>query len=222
MTSLLLTAFPVPGVPTRRTRDADAAITTGLAGSGLLHDRLLALGYIDTSGNSYDRRIPELAAHDGPAPILSIDLLVPSLDGRFRPSRHGDRTFDAAPGLGLALAAPPILIDVGVTLLDSTVLEFAVGVPSVECAVVIKALAWGTRRQPRDVEDLYQLLEIAAAYSLEEVGGWALDARELAGARGDAAVQLHALASSLRRLTGANVPMARLAALIADRVGFPQ
>jgi predicted nucleotidyltransferase len=39
MVSLLLTAFPVPGVAPRRTRDADTAITTELAGSGVLHDR---------------------------------------------------------------------------------------------------------------------------------------------------------------------------------------
>ena len=35
MASLLLTAFPVPGIDVRRTRDADAAITTELAGSGV-------------------------------------------------------------------------------------------------------------------------------------------------------------------------------------------
>lgn len=56
MTSLLLTAFPVPGVPARRTRDADTAITTELAGSGVLHHRLVARGYTATAGNSYRPR----------------------------------------------------------------------------------------------------------------------------------------------------------------------
>jgi len=45
MASLLLTAFPVSGITTRRTRDADTAITTELAGSGTIHDRLVARGY---------------------------------------------------------------------------------------------------------------------------------------------------------------------------------
>jgi hypothetical protein len=44
MASLLLTAFPVPGIGVRRTRDADAAITTELAGSGIIHQRLLDHG----------------------------------------------------------------------------------------------------------------------------------------------------------------------------------
>jgi hypothetical protein len=52
MGSLLLTAFPVAGVRPRRTRDTDAAITIEVAGSGLIHDRLLDRGYAATSGNS--------------------------------------------------------------------------------------------------------------------------------------------------------------------------
>jgi hypothetical protein len=220
MTSLLLTAFPVEGVPTRRTRDADTAITTELAGSGLLHDRLLGLGYVDTSGNSYDRQLPEFADPGGPVPVLSVDLLVPSLDGRFRPTQHGGRVFDAAPGLAPALAAPPILIDAGVTLLDGETREFTVAVPSVEYAVVIKAIAYGSRHEGRDVEDLYRLLEIAAAYRPEEIGGWRLHEHDVTGSRGDAAAQLHALAPHLRRQSRSDVPAARMAALIADRVAF--
>ena len=61
MTSLLLTAFPVSDIATRQTRDADAAITTRLAGSGALHARLVARGYTATSGNHYVRGVPELA-----------------------------------------------------------------------------------------------------------------------------------------------------------------
>lgn len=66
MASLLLTAFPVPGLAVRRTRDADAAITTELAGSGLIHQRLLDHGYTATSGNSYTRPFPDLATAGGP------------------------------------------------------------------------------------------------------------------------------------------------------------
>jgi hypothetical protein len=49
-------------------------------------------------------------------------LLVPSLDGRFRPQEHGGRAFDSAPGLAPALAAEPIVIDTGARLLNGTVL----------------------------------------------------------------------------------------------------
>jgi hypothetical protein len=104
MGSLLLAAFPVAGIAARRTRDADAAITTELAGSGLIHQRLLDHGYIATTGNSYTRPAPDLAVAGGPVPELAVDLLVPSLDGRFRPQEHGGRSFDSAPGLALALA----------------------------------------------------------------------------------------------------------------------
>ncbi len=87
MVSLLLAAFPVSGVAPRRTRDADAAITTELAGSGVLHDRLIARGWTATAGNNYVRPVPELGLPGQSAPELSVDLLVPSLDGRLRPSR---------------------------------------------------------------------------------------------------------------------------------------
>ena len=84
MTALLLTAFPVPGVPARRTRDADTAITTELAGSGVLHERLTALGYAATAGNNYSRPVPELAEAGEEPPELSVDLLVPSRSRRSR------------------------------------------------------------------------------------------------------------------------------------------
>lgn len=220
MTALLLTAFPVAGVPARRTRDADAAITTELAGSGVLHDRLLALGYTDTAGNHYEREVPELADPDGPPSFLQVDLLVPSFNGRFAPRRHGGRIFDAAPGLEPALLTPPILIHTGATLRDGTVLEFTVAVPPVEYAVVIKAIAYGARRAARDAEDLYRLLAIATAYPPQEIGGWRLDGDDLSGSRRDAAAHLHALARGLRARTDVDVPIAEMAALIADRVSF--
>lgn len=138
MASLLLTAFPVPGIALRRTRDADAALTTKLAGSGILHDRLVDHGYTATSGNSYTRPVPALAVVGGPTPELAVDLLVPSLDGRFRPQEHGGRAFDAAPGLAPALAAEPIAIDVSARLLSGAVLEFTARVPTVELALVIR------------------------------------------------------------------------------------
>lgn len=64
----------------------DAAITTELAGSGVLDDRLVARGWVPRAGNHYVRPVPELGI-----PGRSGTELVPSLDGRFRPSQHGGR-----------------------------------------------------------------------------------------------------------------------------------
>jgi hypothetical protein len=223
MASLLLTAFPVSGIDLRRTRDADAAITTELAGSGVIHQRLLDHGYADTSGNSYTRPVPDLAVAGRPVPELAVDLLVPSFDGRFRPQEHGGRAFDAAPGLAPVLAAEPITIDTRARLLNGGAVEFTVRVPTVELALVIKALSYGSRLQDRDVEDIYRLLEIANAYPPDEIGGWRLNESPLQASRRDAAVHLHELARRSRRLSGidADVPTARLATLIASHVGRP-
>lgn len=217
MASLLLTAYPVPRVAPRRTRDADAAITTALAGSGLLHDRFLAAGYRPASSNRYMRQMPELAIPGLPVPELVVDLLVPSLDGRFKTSRHGGRDFDAAPGLAPALEAEPIHIDVAASLLDDTVLRFSTAVPTVEMALVIKALAYGSRGQTRDAEDIYRLLEIVDAYSAVEIGGWRL-ASPAKGSRGDAQRVLQELRTRARRLQAADLSAGRLAALIAAHV----
>jgi len=221
MASLLLTAFPVAGITIRRTRDTDAAITTELAGSGIIHRRLVEHGYTAASGNSYTRPVPDLVVAGGPVPELAVDLLVPSLDGHFKPQEYGGRAFDSAPGLAPALAAEPIVIDVGARLLDGTVLEFSAPVPTVELALVIKALAYGSRLHARDAEDIYRLLEIANAYPSDEIGGWRLQETPLRASRRDAAVHLHRLAQRSRRLPTPDVPAARLAALIAARVGRP-
>jgi hypothetical protein len=224
MASLLLAAFPVAGMSARRTRDADTAITTELAGSGVLHERLLTHGYVATSGNNYIRPVPNLATAGGPIPELAVDLLVPSLDGRFHPQDHGGRAFDAAPGLAPALEMEPIVIEVGARLLDGSRLQFAVRVPTVEYAVVIKALSYGYRSQARDVEDIHRLLEIADAYRPDEIGGWHMRDPQLRGSRRDAAVHLLELARQTRRarpFTDPDVPAARLATLIAAQVSRP-
>ncbi|WP_426510030.1 hypothetical protein ACPPVO_04575 [Dactylosporangium sp. McL0621] len=219
MTALLLTAFPVPGIAVRRTRDIDAGITAELAGSGVIHQRLLDHGYAATSGNSYTRPLPDLAVAGGPVPELAVDLLIPSLDGRFRSQEHGGRAFDAAPGLAPALAADPIVIDVGGRMLNGARLEFSVPVPTVELALVIKALAYGSRLQARDAEDIYRLLEIINLYPAGEIGGRRLHETPLRASRRDAAVHLHELARRSRRRSDLDVPAARLATLIAALVG---
>jgi len=222
MASLLLAAYPVPGIALRRTRDADAGITTALAGSGLIHDRLLEHGFMAVHGNHYVRPVRDLTVvPGGPVPELAVDLLVPSLDGRFRPQELGGRAFDSAPGLAPTLEAEPIVVDTAARLLNGFVLEFTVRVPTVELALVIKALSYGSRLQDRDIEDIYRLLEIADSYPAPEIGGWQLREGSLQGSRRDAARHLHELALRTRRHTPVDVPAARLAALIVALISRP-
>jgi hypothetical protein len=218
MVALLLAAFPVSGIAARRTRDADAAITTELAGSGVLHDRLIARGWAASAGNHYVRPVPELSISGRAAPGLSVDLLVPSLDGRFRPAQHGGRAFDSAPGLAPALAAEPVEVETSARLLDGTRLSFVARVPTVEMAVVIKAYAYASRRLGRDAEDIYRLLEIVEGYPPDVIGGWRLGRADLRGSRHDAAGRLQDLRRQARRLSNVGIPAARLAALIAQHV----
>jgi hypothetical protein len=208
MASIWLAALPVAGVFNRRTTDADSAITTQLASTGDLHDRFLRMGYTDASGNNYVRTIPGIGE-------LSVDILVPSPDGKFRSEQLGDRAFDAAPGLGTVLSAPAVDASIGATLLDGSVLEFSARVPSLEFAVVLKAYAWSLRHANKDVRDIYTLLEIAAGYPAAAIGGWKLNAPNITGSRADAVTILARLAKDARRQTWTDVPSGRLAALIA-------
>ncbi|WP_188744813.1 hypothetical protein [Agromyces bauzanensis] len=129
MVALLLDAFPSAGVVPRRTADADAAVSTMVAGSGILHQELTAAGYQATAGNNYRRS------------GRSIDVLIPAPAGHFIRQEQGGRAFDAAPGIRLALAAEPIIVDANVTMLDGSLLSFTARVPSPEVAVILKAYA---------------------------------------------------------------------------------
>ncbi|MBT1621343.1 hypothetical protein KK101_01395 [Curtobacterium flaccumfaciens pv. oortii] len=66
-----------------------------------------------------------------------IDLLIPTLSGRFGDQVRGGRRFDAMPGLHLALAEP-IMVDAHLTLQDETELVCDVPVRAVEAAVILK------------------------------------------------------------------------------------
>lgn len=146
---------------------------------------------------------------------------MPSLDARFRPALHGGRAFDSAPGLAPALASEPIQIAARIRLLGNTTMEIVARVPTVEIALVIKAFAYASRGVDRDIEDIYRLLEIVDAYPAEAIGGWRLDELDLRGSRRDAAIHLHELGRQTRRLRTADVPGARLAALIAGHLHSP-
>lgn len=212
MTALLCTAFPSPRTVFRRTADADAALGTELAATGRVHDLLEAAGYEATSGNSYLRAGRQ------------IDLLVPAPTGRFQVEDLGGRAFDAAPGVSLALAAPPITVHVDVTLTDGTALRFDARVPTVEAAVVLKATSYASRRVAKDLTDLHNLLLIVDEREPATIGGWQLGTAA-SGSRGDAQRALASIASSASRLRsrGAlDIEPHVLVSLIRTHVALPE
>jgi hypothetical protein len=213
MVGLLLTTFPTDRAIVRGTADADAAISTEVASSGVIHEALVGSGYSPANGNRYISR-------DGRV----VDLIVPS-DNYFRQVRLGGRGFDAAPGVPLVLAASPIVLDVEVTLTDRSRLEFSVKVPTVELSLVLKALTLRSRTAAKDLVDIYNLLQIGYSWEAELIGGWNLGEAGLAGARGDAQAELHRVAATANRsqdLALSEVPPEFFVALIQAKVGEPR
>jgi hypothetical protein len=193
MVQLLIEAFPNPNSYQRRTVDADAALDSELAATGEIHEAFIAAGYEASSGNSYQK--------DG----RSIDLLVGSLDGKFKSQIIGERAFDTGPGISSAVNTEPITIQVNATLQSGEELKFEARLPRVETALVIKALIYNSRLKSRDLLDIQNLLWIAKHYPAEEIGGWTLDSPHK-GARGDAQSALHSLAERLSKKSFSDFP----------------
>jgi hypothetical protein len=216
MVSLLLAAFPATGSIARRTGDADAAMTTAIAASGTVHDRLIAVGYKAVSGNHYER---------GVGGEVAVDLLVPAVGGAFGRAEHGGRAFDAVPGLRLALSGHRILVDVGVTFRDGSRRRFTVRLPCVETAVILKAYAARSRLEAKDIADLYNLFLIVNQHDPDAIGGWKLSETSLSGSRSDAAGILHRLTEAIKRsdeIRGAGVPVTTFVALIRRHITDPR
>ncbi|WP_368497564.1 hypothetical protein [Herbiconiux sp. A18JL235] len=209
MVGILTLVYPDAPRVDRRTADADLGISTQIASSSILHDRLRNADYVATSGNHYEL---------GEA---QIDVLAPSPDGSFRSAVSGGRGIDLTPGLGLALSSAPVVVDLGITFLDGHHERTSVRVPRLEVAVLLKAFATTSRSAPKDYTDLYNLLSIAYRYGAEAIGGWRLDASDIIGARRDCATILHALAdgaSANPAIAGAHVEREEFVALIRELV----
>lgn len=163
MIEILRTAFPTPGLTVRSTVDADAALETEFAASGDLHRLLTDAGYEPTHGNSYKKGRQK------------IDLLVGNLVDKFMPEILGERAFDSAPGIHIALIAQPLIFDIEALLRDGTPIEFQARTPSVELATCIKSLSYRQRLRDQDLVDVYFLLKVVEAHGPEQVGGWRLN-----------------------------------------------
>lgn len=186
MVGLMCAAFPTPGLVERRTQDADGGVEVELASTGDLHTRLIGLGYTAENSNRYVRGEEE----DRP----TIDLLVPTVGDRFHEEAIGDRRFDAMPGLRVAMANT-LLIDAVLTFQDHTERRTIVRVPTIEGAVLLKAIAWGSRRKRKDAIDLSNLFAVLQCHGLEALGGpWRLNEPVPTGNRLTAARHLHGLA----------------------------
>lgn len=212
MVSLLAEAFPSSGLIMRRTVDADAGFGPIVAASGAIHSALLDAGYTAVRGNHYERD------------DRSIDLLVPSAAGHFVPVIHGGRAFDSAPGLRLALATEPIHLEVTAALSEGTEVSLAVRVPTVETALVLKALTIESRLAAKDIVDAFNLLTIRREADPDVIGGWRLDSPSLTGSRADASAALHRLADrarSSRVVAESEVPRTTMVALIREFVARP-
>lgn len=188
MVQLLIQAYPTPLAIQRATRDADAGLEQAeVAGQGL-QEALLKLGYQPTNTNRYEMG-------NGFAK-RQIDILV-DVGKPGKPAVIAGKQFDHAPGLMLALAEEPLDVAVEVRLKNGEYLSFEVPVPRVETALILKALAWRSRKADKDTADILALLEIVQLHK-KSLNGWQLQDSKAAtlGTRKDAAVVLHQMATS--------------------------
>lgn len=216
MVHLLGRVYPTAEQSARVTADADAGMDPVVAAGADLHEALVRRGYRRVRGNHYE-------ASSGSEGTLAVDLLVPSTSGRrWERVEHDGRGFDAIPGLQLALSSEPLEVRVHARLTTDDTVVFDVPVPDVEAAVVLKALAWRSRRAAKDVGDLCALMTIVFEHR-NDLAGWKLDTVRK-GSRGDAARALYDLVAMIERhqqIEGLTMVPARLAALIRRYVADP-
>lgn len=210
MVQLLCAAYPTPGTDARVTIDADAGIEPAIAAGHELHSRLLDRGYqLAGYGNHYE------AKSGNQSEPHVIELLVPSPTEKTVTESHGERAFDAIPGLRLALSAAPLQIRVHVMLTTREERVFVARVPDVEAAVVLKTQAWHNRSAAKDMTDLCSLMLIVHQHR-DALTVWKLT-EQTQGARNDATRVLHTILTMIDRdqwIEGLTIPAAQLGALI--------
>jgi hypothetical protein len=142
-------------LPPRATRDADLAVDLLAVRDGGLLRRLGELGYRNTaSSNRF--------VLDTPGVPATIDILAPSYSTRHEPNVDaGPIAVDGIPALHIALARPPVVLDLAAVLTDGTRVSAVVHLPDVLSAIAIKTFAYAERFAARDAEDLYRLVEVA-------------------------------------------------------------
>lgn len=215
MVRLLQMVYPTPRSVSRSTIDADTALNDVEVVSEVTRN-LIDADFSKRGGNLLVKDI-------GDEQYVEVNLLLARIGSgsglRAQPVEGVGRV-DTLPELSFAMSSQALLVDVEAHLSTDEVLRYRTRIPSVETALILKALSWSSRREVRDVADLLSLLEIREAH-LDT--SWKLNEPTLTGFRKDAAKELHRLSGLVnRKVPRADVPgyldRRRFAALIAAHV----
>ena len=192
MVSHLVYAYAVEGVPVRETADADLGVTGEVVADSRLLDQLMAMSYQRVAGNRFERDLDKMERSDSdsldspPRPV--IDVLIPSGTSFHRPNQPaGDLVVDAIPGLLLALNSAPIVLTVTAELTTGPELVMSVAIPSPKAASCLKLASYNSRRQAKDVTDIWRLLAVCRAAGVQP------DDWHASGSQGDALGVLNGL-----------------------------
>lgn len=154
----------------RETQDADLGIPLTLAKDATVVERLECRGYRRVAGNSFVRHLDDIPGGTTPAAAIgeraaTIDLLIPANSTRTRSNRKvGDHlTTTEVLGLADAFNRPAVTVDLELTRLNRSTRVVSLGIPDELSALVLKVMAWRSRRAPRDAVDIWRCAEIAFA-----------------------------------------------------------
>jgi hypothetical protein len=121
--------------------------------------------------------------------------------------------------LHVALARTPVVVEVDASLTDGVHLPFSVKIPDVVSSIAIKASAYALRFARRDAEDLYRLLEVAAADGVG-AGSWP-DGPAFATVAGKLSLLFDTPGSALSDASPSTERQVRIRALVRALVGRP-
>jgi hypothetical protein len=208
MVALLVAVYSVTGVPERETADADLGAHFAVAGDERLVQALKERGYTQPGASN------RFVRTDESGPELVIDVLAPSYSGRHETNqRHGSLYLDEIPGLALALAQEPVVVEVEARLSDGRLLAMTVRIPAPLPALCLKLLSYGSRRAAKDALDIWRLLAVCHAAGVRP------DAWGTHGAQRDASRELQEFARlgsfGLRQATTDTATQARIRAIAA-------
>lgn len=163
----------------RDTIDADLGVEKYALNQLDAVEVLEGLGYKKTSGNRFERSVPDLSSPHNPNPAAVIEVLVPTHGSRARSNiQVGDLATTEVPGLATAFQRPPVEIQLELTRLNSSILQAEVQLPDEASALILKALAWKKRQIDKDAFDIWRCLEIAYRASVKLAKLDQVEARE--------------------------------------------
>lgn len=161
MTSLLVAAYGATNAPQRSTADADLGTSHQVIAQPALLSKLAELGYQErTSSNTFVRRFDDDTT-------AVIDVLGPSGTTRLEQATAGEVSYDAIPGLQVALARAAVELHIDAQLTDGSELAMDLQLPDPVSALVLKTLSWASRMAEKDAVDVWRLLEVCLVAGVE-------------------------------------------------------